>query len=57
VSIRNQWDDTIAQTIKNFGRVDILINNGGVVFGARFTGIFFEKYNALLNTNGGLHTY
>ncbi|MGY8937474.1 MAG: hypothetical protein ACKVG6_15560 [Alphaproteobacteria bacterium] len=57
MSIRNQWDDTIAQTIKNFGRVDILINNGGVVFGARFTGIFFEKYNALLNTNGGLHTY
>ena len=57
MSIRNQCDNTVAQTIKDFSRVGIFVNNGGVVFGTRFTGIASEEYNAVLDINVGLHIH
>jgi NAD(P)-dependent dehydrogenase (short-subunit alcohol dehydrogenase family) len=51
VSQRNQCEDTVAQIIQDFGRIDILINNAGVVFGTRLTDIDAEEYNTVMDVN------
>lgn len=42
---------TIAAARKDFGRIDVLVNNAGLVSGTAFTDIDQAEYDAILDTN------
>jgi NAD(P)-dependent dehydrogenase (short-subunit alcohol dehydrogenase family) len=48
---------TVDRVVKDFGRVDVLVNNAGVVHGTRITDIEPEEYDQILDVNlrGNFH--
>ena len=48
---------TVDRVVKDFGRVDVLVNNAGVVHGTRITDIEPEEYDQILGVNlrGNFH--
>ncbi|HLJ74684.1 MAG TPA: 3-oxoacyl-ACP reductase FabG [Thermoanaerobaculia bacterium] len=51
VADQAQVDAVVAATIAAFGRVDILINNAGISWGARAEEMPIEQWNRVLQTN------
>ncbi len=43
--------DMVEQTIKTFGRIDFLVNNAACAATNPFTGLAFEKWKAVIDTN------
>ena len=43
--------EVVASTLENFGRIDILINNAGVSWGARLEEMTLEQWNKVMDTN------
>lgn len=48
---KEDCDNVIAQTIKRFGRIDILVNNAAYYRPKRFLEISVEEWDMVLNTN------
>lgn len=51
MSKSSEVDNAVKLTIKNFGRIDILINNAGIDEFCLFTDITDEKWHKMLDTN------
>jgi NAD(P)-dependent dehydrogenase (short-subunit alcohol dehydrogenase family) len=51
VSQKQTADDVIEAAIKNFGTVDVLVNNAGIFLTRRFTEFTREDFDALVATN------
>jgi NAD(P)-dependent dehydrogenase (short-subunit alcohol dehydrogenase family) len=43
--------EVVASTLQNFGRIDILINNAGVSWGAPVEEMTLEQWNKVMDTN------
>src|SRR5580692_2253859 len=43
--------DAVEAAIKNFGTIDVLVNNAGIFFTKPFTDFTTEDFNALVSTN------
>ena len=51
VSVPDQIDAVVQQTIDTYGRIDILVNNAGVTWGAPAEAMPFDKWEQVLETN------
>jgi len=51
VSNENQVKNMISETIKFYGKIDILINNAGIFDGKHITELSFEEWNRVLGVN------
>jgi len=48
---RQTADDAVDAAIKNFGTIDVLVNNAGIFLNKTFLGFTIEDVNALISTN------
>jgi 3-oxoacyl-[acyl-carrier protein] reductase len=44
-------DDAVEQTVKQFGRLDILVSNAGIVFRTPFLEVSLEDFNRIVHNN------
>lgn len=51
ISNKEQVEEMVAQVVKVFGRVDILINNAGITKDAQFYKMTDEQFDAVINVN------
>ena len=51
VGDEQQWDDAIAATLDAFGRLDIGVNNGGIVVHASLDEMTLEQYDQIVRVN------
>ena len=51
VGDETQWDDAIAETVSSFGRLDIGVNNGGIVTHASLDEMTLDQYEQIVRVN------
>lgn len=51
LAVDSEIDDLAGMAVENFGRVDILVNNSGVTWGAPTLDYPIEKWDAIFNVN------
>jgi NAD(P)-dependent dehydrogenase (short-subunit alcohol dehydrogenase family) len=51
VSREDEWEKVIARTVKEFGRLDVLVNNAGVAYSAPPEAQTLEKWHWLMSIN------
>jgi NAD(P)-dependent dehydrogenase (short-subunit alcohol dehydrogenase family) len=51
VSSEEQWKRVVDETVEHYGKVDVLVNNAGVLFGTGLLEHTLESWNKLLSIN------
>ena len=51
VAERATWDAAVATTLKDWGRIDVLINNAGITRDGRFDQMSIEQFDLVLDVN------
>lgn len=51
VSNKEEVDNSIAQIVEKYGRIDVLVNNAGITRDGLFMRMSDENWNAVINTN------
>lgn len=51
ITNRTQVDEVVAETVKQFGKIDILVNNSGATWGAPAEEMPIEAWEKVINTN------
>ncbi len=51
VTSESQWDDVIAKTVARFGKLDVLVNNAGVMFRKNIEDTSLEEWQRTMRVN------
>jgi NAD(P)-dependent dehydrogenase (short-subunit alcohol dehydrogenase family) len=51
VGAEDQWKDVVAETVRNFGRLDVLVNNAGVGWFGDVEHTTLESWHSLMRVN------
>lgn len=51
VSVESDWDKVIARTLKEFGRLDVLVNNAGVIIYKKIEDTSLSDWRRLMSVN------
>ncbi|MBK5253381.1 MAG: glucose 1-dehydrogenase [Peptostreptococcaceae bacterium] len=51
VTKKNEWEEAISESIKKFGKLNILVNNAGISFAKDIEETTLEDWNKIMNVN------
>lgn len=51
VTVASDWDSLVADTVKAFGKIDVLVNNAGVMFLSKIMNLKMDEWMSMVDIN------